>query len=215
MAKYSLLVNGTGIDGSAHTLTDEEVLGLRNFKDDQGYDTWHEMYSDLPEILENYDHYDTNNWVISTTLATDRLHFVLVDQDNNVVWDAKPEEFSQVYDETLGFEFPDDAEDATKIRDAVPYDEHPNILLVYELCKGTMVDFSVELDEAPKPSDFSYTVHTIETPEDEFEYVDKVFFKGKQLEPVYEHENFTGKGLTVEILTMEDMDDEDWGDDEE
>jgi hypothetical protein len=30
MAKYSLLVNGTGFDGSAHTLTSEEVQKIKD-----------------------------------------------------------------------------------------------------------------------------------------------------------------------------------------
>jgi hypothetical protein len=46
----------------------------------------------------------------------------------------------------------------------------------------------------------------LETPEYEIELVDKVFFKGTQLESVYEQENYTGKGLTVAIFTIEDLD---------
>lgn len=205
MAKYSLLANGLGFDGSAHILTDEEVQGLRNYRDEKGYDNWNELYSDLPTILQNYDYSDTNYWVLSTALATERLHFVLIDQDENVVWDVKPEELSDVYDETLGYEFPEDAEEATKYRDAFPYEDQPNILLVYDLCKGTLVDFSLESVEVPKPSDFSHTIQNIESPDGEFEYVDKLFYKGKQLEPVFEHENYTSKGLTVQIFTKDEL----------
>ena len=69
-----------------------------------------------------------------------------------------------------------------------------------------MIDFVVESDEAPKPIDFSFTVQSLETPEYEIELVDKVFFKGTQLESVYEQENYTGKGLTVAIFTIEGLD---------
>jgi hypothetical protein len=205
MAKFSLLVNGLGFDGSAHILTEDEVQGLRDCKDGQGYVDWGEMYSDLPTYLKDYDHYDTNFWVLSTALATESLHFVLIDQDENLVWDVKPEEFSDVNDETLGYEFPENAEDATKYRDAFPYEDQPNILLVYALCKGTLVDYSLESDEVPKPCDFSCTVHSIESPDGDFEYVDKVFYKGRQLEPVYEHENYTVKESIVQIFTLDEM----------
>jgi hypothetical protein len=80
--------------------------------------------------------------------------------------------------------------------------------LVYEETKGTMIDFVVESDEVPKPIDFSFTIQSLETPEYELELVDKVFFKGNQLEPVYEQENYSGKGLTIEIFTMDDLDSE-------
>jgi hypothetical protein len=148
-------------------------------------------------------------------MATPRLHFVLVDENEEVVWDVKPEELSGVNDETIGFTFPEDAEDRTKEIDAYPHEGKENILLVYEETKGTMVDFVVESDEAPNPIDFSFTVQTLETPDYELELVDKVFFKGTQLEPVYEQENYTGKGLTIEIFTIDILDNDDWDDEEE
>jgi hypothetical protein len=205
MDKYSLLVNGTGFDGSAHVLTSEEVQKIRDFQVEAGYDSLGELYSDLPELLDGYDHYDTNYWVRSTAMATPRLHFVLVDDDEKIVWDVKPEELSGVNDETIGFKFP---EDHIKEIDAYPHEGKENILLVYEETKGTMIDFVVESDEVPKPIDFSFTIQSLETPEYELELVDKVFFKGNQLEPVYEQENYSGKGLTIEIFTMDDLDSE-------
>jgi hypothetical protein len=79
MAKYSLLVNGTGFDGSAHVLTSQDVQKIQDFKEEAGYDGLDEMYSDLPELLENYDHYDTNYWVISTAmLHLDFISFFLM-----------------------------------------------------------------------------------------------------------------------------------------
>jgi hypothetical protein len=208
MDKYSLLVNGTGFDGSAHVLTSEEVQKIRDFQVEAGYDSLGELYSDLPELLDGYDHYDTNYWVRSTAMATPRLHFVLVDEDEKIVWDVKPEELSGVNDETIGFKFPEDAEDHIKEIDAYPHEGKENILLVYEETKGTMIDFVVESDEVPKPIDFSFTIQSLETPEYELELIDKVFFKGNQLEPVYEQENYSGKGLTIEIFTMDDLDSE-------
>ncbi len=204
MAKYNLILGGYGIDGSAHVLTSEEVKKIRDFKEETGYESLVDLYSDLPMLLDDYDHYDTNYWVTSSPLATPSLRFVLVDENEQVVWEVKMEELSKTFMDD--FEYPENADDSTKIIDAYPYDEKPNILLVYEEVKGTLVDFSLESDETPKPSDFAMTVQSMETPEYELELVDKVFFKGGELERQYEQEHYWGKGMNVELFTLEDLD---------
>lgn len=213
MAKYRLLVNGYGMDGSAHTLTDEEVQTILSFKEKEGHNTLDEMYNDLPEILEDYDHYMTNYWVTSTALANDSLHFVLVDEKDDVIWDVK---FADLDRAMENFEYPEDADDHAKSIDAYPYEGKENILLVYETVKGTMFNFEIESEEVPKPTDFAVTVQSMETPEYEEELVSKVFFKGTELERNFDEEYFWGKSLTVELFTMADLDnDDDWDDDDD
>lgn len=213
MAKYQLLVNGYGLDGSAHTLTDEEVQTILSFKEKEGYKTLDEMYMDLPEILEDYDHYMTNYWVTTTAIDSERLHFVLVDEQENVVWDVKQDEMDRFME---NFEYPENADDHIKEIDAYPHEGKENILLVYETVKGTMFSFNIETDEQPKPSDFAVTGQSMETPNYEEQLIDKVFFKGQELERNYDEEHFWGKSLTVELFTMDDLDsDDDWDEDEE
>ena len=53
MVKYKLLVNGLGLDGSAHVLTDQEVQTILSYKEKEGHKNLDEMYMDLPEILED------------------------------------------------------------------------------------------------------------------------------------------------------------------
>lgn len=210
MAKYKLLVNGFGIDGSAHSLTDEEVQNILSFKEKEGYQKLNEMYSDLPEILDDYDHYQTNYWVTTTTLDTESLHFVLVSENDEVVWDAKINELDKLME---NFEYPEDAEDHAKEIDAYPHEGRENILLVYETTKGTMFGLEFESDEEPKPSDFAVTSQSMETPNYEEALISKVFFKGQELERNYDEENYRGKNLTIELFTMDDLDSDD--DDEE
>ena len=213
MAKYQLLVNGYGLDGSAHTLTDEEVQTILSFKEKEGHKTLDEMYMDLPEILEDYDHYMTNYWVTTTAIDSERLHFVLVDEQENVVWDVKQDEMDRFME---NFEYPENADDHIKEIDAYPHEGKENILLVYETVKGTMFGFNIESDEQPKPSDFAVTGQSMETPNYEEQLIDKVFFKGQELERNYDEEHFWGKSLTVELFTMDDLDsDDDWDEDEE
>jgi hypothetical protein len=213
MAKYKLLVNGYGLDGSAHTLTDEEVQTILSFKEKEGHKTLDEMYMDLPEILEDYDHYMTNYWVTTTAIDSERLHFVLVDEQENVVWDVKQDEMDRFME---NFEYPENADEHIKEIDAYPHEGKENILLVYETVRGTMFGFDIESDEQPKPSDFAVTGQSMETPNYEEQLIDKVFFKGQEMERNYDEETYRGKDLTVELFTMDDLDnDDDWDDDEE
>jgi hypothetical protein len=212
MAKYKLLVNGLGIDGSAHSLTDEEVQNILSFKEKEGYQKLNEMYSDLPQILDGYDHYETNYWVTTTALDTESLHFVLVSENDEVVWDAKIKELDLTME---NFEYSEDSEDHAKEIDAYPHEGRENILLVYETIKGTMFALEFESEEDPKPSDFAVTSQSMETPNYEEALISKVFFKGQELERNYDEENYRGKNLTIELFTMDDIDNDDWDDDEE
>lgn len=212
MAKYKLLVNGYGLDGSAHTLTDEEVQTILSFKEKEGHKTLDEMYMDLPEILEDYDHYMTNYWVTTTAIDSERLHFVLVDEQENVVWDVKQDEMDRFME---NFEYPENADEHIKEIDAYPHEGKENILLVYETVRGTMFGFDIESDEQPKPSDFAVTGQSMETPNYEEQLIDKVFFKGQEMERNYDEETYRGKSLTVELFTMDDLDnDDDWDDED-
>jgi hypothetical protein len=55
----------------------------------------------------------------------------------------------------------------------------------------------------------------METPNYEEALISKVFFKGQELERNYDEENYRGKNLTIELFTMDDIDNEDWGEEEE
>lgn len=212
MAKYKLLVNGLGLDGSAHVLTDEEVQTIFTYKEKEGHKTLDEMYMDLPEILEDYDHYMTNYWVTTTAIATESLHFVLVNEKDEVVWDVKSEEMDRFMDK---FKYPDNEDEHEKEIDAFPHEGKENILLVYETIKGTMFGFDIESDEEPKPTDFAVNFQTMETPEYEESLVSKMFFKGQEMERNYDEETYRGKNLTVELFTMDDVNNDEWDEDEE
>ena len=205
--KYKLLVNGLGLDGPAHVLTDDEVQNILSFKEKEGYQKLYEMYSDLPEILDDYDHYETNYWVTTTALDTESLHFVLVSENDEVVWDAKFKELDFLME---NFEYSEDAEDHAKEIDAYPHEGRENILLVYETIKGTMFGLDFESDEEPKPSDFAVTSQSMETPNYEETLISKVFFKGQELERNYDEETYRVKNLTIELFTMDDIDNVDF-----
>ena len=220
MTQYKLILGGYGFDGSAHVLTDVEVQKLEDTVQEKGYDSLDDLYSELPELLDKYDYVETNYWATITALASDNLVFYLYDQDENLIWEATYEELTPTFDEDCGFVFPEDADDYSKEIDAYPYEGKENILMVYEIVKGTLLGFLIDSEEQPKPSDFSCTVQSLETPRDDYELVDKMFFKGAQLESNGEDEDYWSKGLNVVLYTMDhldsgDDDDEDWDDEEE
>ena len=206
MTQYKLILGGYGFDGSAHVLTDAEVLKLRDTVKKKGVDSLVDLYSELPELIEDYDYVATNYWAHITAVADDNTVFQLYDQNENLIWKATFKELTPTFDEGCGFDFPEDADDYSKEIDGYPHEGKENLLLVFEIVKGTLISFIINSEEQPKPSHFSCTVQSLETPVDEFELVDKIFFKGKQLQSDGEDEHYLRKNLNVEIHTLDDLD---------
>jgi hypothetical protein len=60
-----------------------------------------------------------------------------------------------------------------------------------------------ESEEIPTEKDFTYTTGSIVTPEGDWDFIDKIFFKGQELEIVDYLDN-SGKASTVKIYTHDD-----------
>ena len=209
-------MSGTCFEGSAHILTTNEVLKIQEFKTENSFESLAEMHSELSRILgeENYvPDTHTNYWINSTAIKDSRLNFLLLDDNDNIVWKSQ-----EIYDleETPWVELvPYKQLDVPTLEaytasgnaelDAYPHDAKPNILLYYQELRGTLVSFTIETDTQPKPTDFAHTSRCLETPKYEIELVDKVFYKGQLLKREYEYEDYRGKNLTVELFTMKDV----------
>lgn len=201
--KYSLLMNGDYFQGSAHKLTINEINKLQEFKKENSYKSWNQMFSDLPDILENYDaEVNTNYWILTTGLITSKLHFVLLDEDENTIWDSKHTDFSEIWDESSKYSYPEDVEINTKEIDAYPNEECPNLLLYNETLRGTIINYIIESDIVPNPKDFAVLSFDLETPNNDFELIDKVFFKGIELEKHFDYENYRSVNLDIDIFTL-------------
>ena len=70
--------------------------------------------------------------------------------------------------------------------------------------KGMVYGFTFESEEVPAPKDFSYIPGTIGTDYMDYDFVDKVFFKGNELEVDYDFQETNGKGVTVQLFTIND-----------
>mgnify|MGYP003322762047 CR=1 FL=1 len=82
-------------------------------------------------------------------------------------------------------------------------DNVDNILCSFDENKGGIYEFVFDSDTVPTPEDFYYTNGCIETPEGDWDYVDKIFFKGKELE-IEDYLDNSGKAATVEIYMKDD-----------
>lgn len=207
MAKYKLCVLGLGMEGCAHTLTNEEVQKLRDYKDENSHDEYSQMYSELPEILESFEHGNTNWWTASRPYVNSSLRFVLKNENNEVLWETPHTETSDVYELNEKYDLLEDFENATENFDAYPHDGHENILCIIEDVKGTICNYIIESDEVPVVEDFGFTSPSLESPVFDYEYLDKMFFKNKELEKDFEDELIRGKSLDIYVFTLEDVND--------
>jgi len=212
-------MSGTCFDGSAHILSNDEVLKINNFKTKNDYSSLEEMYSELSTILgeENYiADLLTNYWINKTSISNSSLNFILLDGNDNLIW--RSQEILNLIDTPWDEKVPDEIYEHIDTPvlesyipsgnpecDAYPCDKRPNILFYYQELKGTLISYSIESDTEPKPEEFSDTCITLETPNEEIELVNNVLYKTQILQREYEYEDFRGKNLTVKLFTLKDV----------
>lgn len=198
MAKYQLKIYGWELNASAHQLTDQEVEDIREYQDDNGYDDLSEMAWDLETVVEDYEPYSTNMWVMDKPLDNDTLMFILSDENDNEISQFGLEDMTDHYEIDENYESVDYKGYPTE-------GEEENILLFLEEGKGIVYGFNFESEEVPTPKDFSIIPGTIGTPEQDWDIIDKVFFKGNELEVDYDFQGTNGKALTVQLWTLNDV----------
>lgn len=198
MAKYQLKVYGWELNGSAHSITDQQVEDIKQYQEENGYDDLSEMAWELETVVEGYEPFSTNMWVIDKPMDNDRLTFVIADENGEDITTFNLDEMTDHYEIDENYEsvdyhgFPSEG-------------EYKNILLFLEENKGLVYGFNFESEEVPTPKDFSYIPSTIGTEDGDWDLIDKVFFKGKELEVDYDFQETRGKALTVQLWTLNDV----------
>jgi hypothetical protein len=66
--------------------------------------------------------------------------------------------------------------------------------------KGGIFTLSLESDEVPKATDFTYSTGSIGTPEGDWDFINQIFFKGQPL-TIDDYLDNWGKSSNVEIFT--------------
>jgi hypothetical protein len=197
--KYKLEMYGWSVEAMGHSLNDSQVKSIQDLMESKGYSELWEVRHDLEEEGIIDDIYSPDLFHKSGGLANDALLFVVSDENNKEILKFISKDMGD-FDEVLG----DAADD-------VPYEGYlampglvdsskvNNILATFDEGKGGIAGFETfESDTVPKPIDFCYQKGSIATPDGDWEFVSKLYFKGKELE-VDEYLDNSGKASTVEI----------------
>lgn len=198
MKKYQLKVYGWDLNASAHSLTNQQVQVIKEYQEENECDDLSEVAWELDSIIEGYEPFDTNMWVINKPFFSDKLIFTITDEN-----DEEITEFS-LSDITNHVEIDEDSE-GENYQGYPLENKNENILLFIEENKGLICGYNFESEEVPTPKDFSYLVGSIDTPEGDWDLIDKVFFKGTELEINFDYQNTSGKGLTVQLWTLNNI----------
>ena len=200
MAKYKVEFYGWEMEAQGYSLSDEQVEQVRELMEDNGYDELWEIRSEMEDI-------GIDIWNEGDLFHVSKPHYnatfwgKVFDEDGNVVLEIDYKDLGDMYD-YIG--------DDDKIEELYPYENYialpefldgtDNVLLVVDENKGGLFESSFESDELPKTSDFSLMGGTVETPEGDWDFISRVFFKDKELEPEDYLDNY-GKAATLEIYT--------------
>ena len=61
-----------------------------------------------------------------------------------------------------------------------------------------------ETDETPTVKDFLFSGNCIEAPNNDWDFIEELYFKGKKLE-ITDYLNNTGKASTIELCTLDNI----------
>ena len=200
MAKYKVEFYGWEMEAQGYSLSDEQVEQVRELMEDNGYDELWEIRSEMEDIgIDIWDEGDLFH--VSKPHYNDTFWGKVFDEDGNVVLEIDYKDLGDMYD-YIG--------DDDKIEELYPYENYiglpefldgtDNVLLVVDENKGGLFESSFESDELPKTSDFSLMGGTVDTPEGDWDFISRVFFKDIELEPEDYLDNY-GKASTLEIYT--------------
>jgi hypothetical protein len=195
--KYTLETHGWTVDASCHSLTDEQVSKIQEIMTENGYDELWEMRNEIEENLD-INIFEPNMFQVSKGIHNNSLYFYVKDEEGNIVTKFGVDETSDVYNVIPNIE-----DYKYEGYDAYPSNDNKNILFIVDEFKGGISDYVFESGEVPTPEDFSYQIGGIETPDGEWEFISKVFFKTTELE-VYDNLDNTNKSSKIDLWKLED-----------
>lgn len=196
MSKYKLNCYGWSLEAIGKSLTDEQVKKIEDLMKKAGYEELWEVRYDLEELLD-IDIWDGELFHVSKAFDNGTMYFTVED-------DMEKQVLSFDIDQTGELD-----ENYYEENDYVGYDSFPNeteprnVYLSVDENKGGLYYMEFDSEEIPKPEDFTYTTGSIETPNGDWDFIDKIFYKGEELEVVDWLDN-SGKSSTLEIFTHDD-----------
>jgi hypothetical protein len=196
MAKYKLNCYGWSLEAIAKSLTDEQVKKIEDLMKKAGYEELWEVRYELDELLD-IDIWDGDLFHVSKAFDNGTMYFTVED-------DVEKEVLSFDIDQTGELDENYCEENEYVDYNAFPNETEPkNVYLSVDENKGGLYYMEFESDEVPNPKDFTFTTGSIGTPNGDWDFIDKIFYKGKELEVVDWLDN-SGKSSTLEIFTQDD-----------
>jgi hypothetical protein len=199
MSKYTLNTYGWSFEAICKSLTDEQVQIIKDKMKEEGFSELHEIRFDLDELLD-LDFWDGEIFHKTEAFDNGTMHFELLDEEENKVLEFGIGETADLY-ETI-----EDFEEKYEYRSysAIPeYNIPPtNLYLSVDENKGGIFTFTLESDTVPVASDFTYSTGSIDTPEGDYDFIDKIFFKGQPLE-IEDYLDNSGKSSSAMIFTLD------------
>jgi hypothetical protein len=196
MAKYKLNCYGWSLEAIGKSLTDEQVKKIEDLMKKAGYEELWEIRHDLDELLD-IDIWDGDLFHISKAFDNGTMYFTVED-------DMEKEIVTFDIDQTGDLDENYYEENSYVGYDAFPKEDEPrNVYLSVDENKGGLYYMEFETDEIPSPQDFTFTTGSIETPNGDWDFIDKIFYKGEELEVTDWLDN-SGKSSTLEIFTHDD-----------
>lgn len=193
--KYTLNTYGWSAEFIGKKLTTEQLEKINNLMDENEVDDVASIRFDLDDT-EDFDIWDGDLLHNTKALNNDTMLFQVLDEDDKLVLEFGIEDLvsmgdvnEDVYDDLTSYEvFPT---------------ENYSVYLSVDEFKGGIFTYEFESEETPKSEDFNYLANTIDTPDGDWDIIDKVYFKGEELEIVDFLDN-SGKAATVDVFNWEE-----------
>jgi|TARA_B110000977_G_scaffold38270_1_gene51463 hypothetical protein len=197
--KYKLEVYGWSVEAMAHSLNNKQLEKIEILMKDNNYDELWESRSELEDIVG--DLWSPDLFQMNAPLDNGSLFFTVKDENEKVVLEFEENDLGDHY-ENVG--------DVDTLFDYESYYANPDyrndnikhIMFIADENKGGIYEMLFDSDKEPKPEDFSVMGGGIDTPEGEWDFISRFFFKDKLLE-IDDWLDNSGKSTTMEIYTQD------------
>ena len=190
MKKYTLTVGGLELLASGHSLKSSEVKTLQDFQKEKKINDLYEIGIGLGDVIKGYDPTKTNMWRTQRVSKNDSILFNISDGDK----------FKLSF--TLSDVKPQPKKNVTILNSTPKKGKEENILLWINEGKGNVYECVFESAVEPKVSDFTFGEGKIAAPDGNWEYLDTVYYKGKELTADYTKNDVINQFLTIELWSL-------------
>lgn len=193
--KYILKTYGWSAEFIGKSLTDEQVEKIEQFKQEKGCEELWEIRFDLDSVIE-IDIYDGDIFHVNKALDNDTMTFELEDEQGNTILSFGINDIQTITSVN------EDWDDYVSHR-AFPLEKGENIYVSVDENKGGIWEFEIESETVPTVEDFTFCHGSVDFPDGDWDYIDKIFFKGQEIEPSDFLDNW-GKSSQVDIHRFEE-----------